>query len=102
MTSIRQRVPIYLRLVRLDRPICSLLLLWPTWWALWLAAEGWPRPSLLFIFTAGVLLMRAAGCAINDYADRHIAGHVQRTRIRPQAPGESRPRQTLTHGVGLC
>jgi len=101
MHTLRQRLPIYLRLVRLDRPIGSLLLLWPTWWALWLAAEGWPRPSLLFIFTAGVLLMRAAGCAINDYADRHIDGHVQRTRNRPLATGEARPREALMLFVGL-
>lgn len=95
MTSLRQRVPIYLRLVRLDRPIGSLLLLWPTWWALWLAADGWPDGSLLVIFTAGVLLMRAAGCAINDYADRHVDGHVQRTRNRPLATGEAAPHEAL-------
>lgn len=95
MTSIRQRVPIYLRLVRLDRPIGSLLLLWPTWWALWLAADGWPDGSLLVIFTVGVLLMRAAGCAINDYADRHVDGHVKRTRNRPLATGEAAPHEAL-------
>lgn len=95
MISLRQRLPLYLRLVRLDRPIGSLLLLWPTWWALWLAAGGWPDLSLLIIFTAGVLLMRSAGCAINDYADRHVDGSVKRTRSRPLVTGEVAPREAL-------
>ena len=77
----------YLQLTRLNRPIGILLLLWPTWWALWLAADGWPDLHLLVIFTLGVVLMRSAGCVINDYADRHFDGHVKRTAQRPLATG---------------
>lgn len=78
----------WMRLIRLHKPIGILLLLWPTLWALWLASGGFPTLTLLFIFTAGVVLMRSAGCAINDIADRHIDGHVQRTKDRPLATGE--------------
>ena len=78
----------YLRLMRLHRPIGSLLLLWPTWWALWLSAEGWPGWHLFLVFTLGVVLMRSAGCAINDYFDRNFDGHVSRTEDRPLATGE--------------
>lgn len=78
----------YVRLMRLDRPIGTLLLLWPTLWALFLAAEGTPDYKILCIFVCGVVLMRAAGCVINDYADRHIDGHVKRTALRPLATGE--------------
>ena len=77
----------YLQLMRLEKPIGTYLLLWPTWWALWLAAEGVPPWSLLLIFTLGVVLMRAAGCVINDYADRHWDGAVERTKQRPLASG---------------
>ena len=84
-----------LRLMRLHRPIGALLLLWPTLWALWLAADGMPDFSLLAIFIAGVWVMRAAGCVINDYADRGIDAHVRRTRDRPLARGEVTPRQAL-------
>ena len=77
----------YLQLMRLDKPIGTYLLLWPTWWALWLAAEGVPTLSMLLVFTAGVVLMRAAGCVINDYADRHWDGAVARTKARPLASG---------------
>ena len=73
----------YSRLCRLDRPIGIYLLLWPTLWGLWIAGEGGPDLSLLLIFVAGTVLMRSAGCAINDYADRDIDPHVQRTRDRP-------------------
>ncbi|KUJ84060.1 4-hydroxybenzoate octaprenyltransferase [Microbulbifer sp. ZGT114] len=92
----------YWQLARLDRPIGSLLLLWPTWWALWLAAGGWPGLHLFAVFTLGVLLMRAAGCAINDYADRHIDGHVKRTAARPLATGRATPRGALLLFTGLC
>lgn len=85
----------YWQLARLDRPIGSLLLLWPTWWALWLAAEGWPGLHLFAVFTLGVILMRAAGCAVNDFADRHIDGHVTRTAGRPLATGSVTPRAAL-------
>lgn len=78
----------YWRLMRGDRPIGSLLLLWPTWWALWLAADGFPPWHLLLIFTLGIWLTRSAGCVINDYADRWLDPHVERTRSRPLATGE--------------
>jgi 4-hydroxybenzoate polyprenyltransferase len=90
-----ERLHEYARLLRLDRPIGTWLLLWPTLWALWLAAEGWPPLHLLLIFSAGVFLMRAAGCAINDYADRHIDPHVERTRMRPLALGTIQPYEAL-------
>lgn len=77
----------YCRLMRIDKPIGSLLLLWPTLWALWLAGGGVPRPWTLLVFIAGVFLMRAAGCVINDYADRHFDGHVKRTASRPLPSG---------------
>ncbi|KKO46332.1 4-hydroxybenzoate polyprenyltransferase [Arsukibacterium ikkense] len=82
-----QHWPDYRLLMRLDKPIGIYLLLWPTWWALWLAAEGVPDPKLLVIFTLGVILMRSAGCVINDYADRHVDGLVERTAQRPLAQG---------------
>lgn len=81
------RVPDFLQLTRLDRPIGTWLLMWPTLWALWFAAEGVPGRDVLLIFVAGVYLMRAAGCVVNDYADRHFDGHVKRTRHRPLATG---------------
>ncbi|MBT7329745.1 MAG: UbiA family prenyltransferase, partial [Oceanospirillaceae bacterium] len=73
----------YKQLMRLDKPVGTYLLLWPMLWALWLAAEGMPRLDLLCIFVVGTYLMRAAGCVINDYADRHLDGHVERTKQRP-------------------
>jgi len=81
------RVPDFLQLMRLNRPIGTWLLMWPTLWALWVAAEGTPGRRVLLIFIAGVYLMRAAGCVVNDYADRHFDGHVKRTRLRPLATG---------------
>ncbi|MBA0168228.1 4-hydroxybenzoate octaprenyltransferase [Pectobacterium sp. CFBP8739] len=78
----------YCRLMRIDKPVGSLLLLWPTLWALWLAGGGVPAPWTFFVFVAGVFLMRAAGCVINDYADRHFDGHVKRTASRPLPSGE--------------
>ena len=77
----------YIQLMRLDRPIGILLLLWPTLAALWIAAEGWPDTLVLIIFTLGVIVMRSAGCVINDYADRHIDGQIVRTMNRPLATG---------------
>jgi 4-hydroxybenzoate polyprenyltransferase len=85
----------YWRLMRLDRPIGSLLILWPTLTALWLAAGGWPSIGNLLIFTVGVFVMRSAGCVINDFADRKIDGAVQRTAQRPLATGELNSRQAL-------
>lgn len=98
------RLEQYSLLTRLDRPIGTLLLLWPTLWALWIAAEGWPRSSVLVVFVLGVILMRAAGCAINDFADRNIDGHVQRTRQRPMATGKVTSREALIvfASLALC
>lgn len=81
--------------MRLDRPIGTYLLLWPTYWALWFASSGHPSLKNLIIFTLGVVVMRAAGCVINDYADRHVDGSVERTKDRPLPSGEIRPRQAL-------
>lgn len=85
----------YAHLVRLDRPIGIYLLLWPTLWALWIAAEGVPDFLVLLVFIAGVVLMRSAGCAINDYADREVDPHVARTKTRPVAAGHITPREAL-------
>jgi 4-hydroxybenzoate polyprenyltransferase len=92
----------YAQLMRLHRPIGIFLLLWPTLWALWIAAEGWPDPLVLFVFVAGVVLMRSAGCVINDYADRDFDPHVARTRERPLAAGRVTPREALMLFVALC
>ena len=91
----RERLGQYWKLVRGDRPIGSLLLLWPTWWALWLAAGGMPPWWTLFVFTAGVWLTRSAGCVINDYADRWLDGKVERTKERPLATGAVSGREAL-------
>lgn len=85
----------YWKLMRADRPIGTLLLLWPTWWALWLAAGGMPPLWTLFVFSAGVWLTRSAGCVINDYADRWLDPHVKRTRDRPLATGAVSGREAL-------
>ncbi|WP_447956763.1 4-hydroxybenzoate octaprenyltransferase [Vreelandella sp. EE7] len=77
----------FITLMRLDRPIGTWLLMWPTLWALWVAGEGVPGRGVLLIFIAGVYTMRAAGCVVNDYADRHFDGHVKRTKNRPLATG---------------
>ncbi|MDP5292816.1 4-hydroxybenzoate octaprenyltransferase [Oceanimonas sp. CHS3-5] len=91
----RPRWRAYMALARLDKPIGTLLLLWPTLWALWIAANGLPSLWLLVVFVAGVFSMRSAGCVINDYADRHIDGHVKRTHARPLPSGELTERQAL-------
>ncbi|MDG1813810.1 MAG: 4-hydroxybenzoate octaprenyltransferase [Porticoccaceae bacterium] len=85
----------WLRLMRLDRPIGTYLLLWPTLWAVWFAGEGSPSLANLIIFTLGVVSMRAAGCVINDYADRNVDGSVERTKNRPLPAGEIQPNQAL-------
>ena len=95
VASIARRLDAYERLVRLDKPIGALLLLWPTLWALWLAAAGRPHLGIVLVFLLGTLLMRSAGCAINDYADREFDPHVERTRSRPLAAGEIAPREAL-------
>ncbi len=84
----RERAGQYALLMRLDRPIGWLLLLWPTWWGLWSAAKGFPPWPALLIFTVGVIVMRSAGCVINDWADRWLDGSVKRTRQRPLATGK--------------
>ena len=81
----RQRLKHYISLTRLNRPIGILLLLWPTLWALWIATEGRPNTTILVVFVVGTILMRSAGCAINDYADRDFDAHVKRTAERPLA-----------------
>lgn len=91
----------YLALMRLDRPVGSLLLLWPTLAALWMAAEGVPPWQLLMVFTMGTFLMRSAGCVINDYADRHVDGAVERTKNRPLVTGRVSTRRALTLFAGL-
>jgi 4-hydroxybenzoate polyprenyltransferase len=88
--------------MRLDKPIGILLVLWPTYWSLWLAARGVPAWDNLVIFTLGCLLMRSAGCVINDYADRHFDGHVQRTQSRPLATGLITTTEALLLFVVLC
>ncbi len=91
----------YIQLMRADRPIGTYLLLWPTLWALWIAAEGVPPLHLLLIFCLGVWLTRSAGCVINDYADRHFDGHVKRTRERPLPTGRVSEREALLLFAGL-
>ncbi|MEE4299780.1 MAG: 4-hydroxybenzoate octaprenyltransferase [Pseudomonadales bacterium] len=91
----RDRLPDWLEVTRLDRPVGIGLLLWPTLWALWLAADGLPDVDLLVIFVLGVILTRSAGCVVNDYADRDFDGHVQRTRSRPIPDGRVKPREAL-------
>jgi len=85
----------YVQLMRLDKPIGIYLLLWPTWWALWLASGGMPELDMLLIFSLGVVLMRSAGCVINDYADRDFDGAVARTKQRPLARGAVSTREAL-------
>jgi len=89
-------------LARLDKPIGTLLLLWPTLWALWLAAEGFPDWHLLIIFIAGVFSMRSAGCVINDYADRKVDGFVERTKNRPLPSGRVSEKEALGFFALLC
>ncbi|MGA7983544.1 MAG: 4-hydroxybenzoate octaprenyltransferase [Burkholderiales bacterium] len=97
-----RRLDAYERLIRLDKPIGTLLLLWPTLWAVWLASNGWPAPQILIIFVVGTLLMRSAGCAINDFADRNFDPHVERTRSRPLAAREISPAEALAVGAVLA
>ena len=97
---VRERLTQYALLARMHRPIGAALLLWPTWWALWLAAGDFPPWPSLIIFTLGVFLMRSAGCVINDFADRKLDPEVQRTRERPIAAGKVSPREAI--GVFLA
>jgi len=97
-----QRLHAYARLIRLDKPIGTLLLLWPTYWALWLSNQGVPSFDLLIIFTLGTFLMRSAGCAINDYADRDFDRHVERTKNRPITSGQISGKEAVLIAVILA
>jgi 4-hydroxybenzoate polyprenyltransferase len=102
LASIAKRLDAYERLIRLDKPIGTLLLLWPTLWAVWLASAGRPQVGVVLVFVTGTFLMRSAGCAINDYADRHFDGQVERTRARPLPAGEILPREALVLAAVLA
>ncbi len=93
--ALMARLDAYEKLIRLDKPIGALLLLWPTLWGLWLSSFGHPDPRVVWIFVLGTFLMRSAGCAINDYADRGFDPHVARTRERPLATGVISPKEAL-------
>jgi 4-hydroxybenzoate polyprenyltransferase len=95
MNAVLSRLDAYEKLVRLDKPIGTLLLLWPTLWGLWLARGGVPSWQLLWIFVVGTLLMRSAGCAMNDFADRKFDPLVERTKNRPLATGAIRPWEAI-------
>ena len=92
----------WIQLMRLDRPVGTLLLLWPTLWAVWIAGNGSPSVRTVIVFTLGVIVMRAAGCVINDFADRNIDGHVKRTEARPLATGALSGKQALMLFCGLA
>lgn len=103
-TAIQTRFPAlwpWIQLMRLERPIGALLLLWPTLWAVWIAGDGTPSLTVILVFIAGVWVMRAAGCVINDFADRNFDGRVARTRERPLATGALSARQALLLFAGL-
>jgi 4-hydroxybenzoate polyprenyltransferase len=101
-SALLRRLDAYERLIRLDKPVGTLLLLWPTLWALWLAADGHPSAGLVLIFVVGTILMRSAGCAVNDYADRDFDPHVERTRTRPLAAREIEPWEALAVAASLA
>ena len=100
--TLSQRLSEYEKLMRLDKPIGILLLLWPTLWALWVASDGRPAPWIVAIFVIGTVLMRSAGCVINDYADKDFDGHVERTRNRPLAARRISPKEALWLAAGLA
>ena len=102
LALVARKLDAYERLVRLDKPIGTLLLLWPTLWAVWLASYGHPTFTVVVVFGVGTLLMRSAGCAVNDFADRRFDPHVERTRTRPLAAGEIGPGEALAVGAVLA
>ena len=102
VTAIKSRLTAYTQLMRIDRPIGTLLVLWPTLWSLWIAAAGIPSIKNLIIFSLGTFLMRSAGCVINDFADRKIDGHVSRTNNRPLVIGAVKPVEAIALFIGLC
>ena len=97
-----ERYRVYAELMRLHKPIGIFLLLWPALWAIWIASSGKIDLKILVIFVLGVILMRSAGCVINDYADRDLDAHVTRTKNRPLATGAIKPKQALVLFVGIC
>jgi 4-hydroxybenzoate polyprenyltransferase len=100
--TLRERLNEYEKLMRLDKPIGILLLAWPTLWGLWLSSLGKPDFMVLWVFALGVILMRSAGCVINDYADRDFDPHVERTRDRPLAAGRVSGREALILAAALA
>ncbi len=100
--NLTERLPLYIQLTRLNRPIGILLLLWPTLWGVWVAGDGHPSWLIVFIFTLGTVLMRSAGCVINDYADRDIDKHVKRTKDRPLTSGKVSERETVWLAIILA
>ena len=99
--TLTQRLGHYEKLMRLDKPIGILLLLWPTLWGLWLAADGVPSMMVLVIFVLGTVLMRSAGCVVNDYADRDFDAHVERTKNRPLATARGEHQGSAAAGGGI-
>lgn len=102
MIFLKDRLHQYYLLARFDKPIGILILLWPTLWALWIAGNGKPDLLVVIVFTLGVVLMRAAGCVINDYADRDFDPHVDRCKLRPIAAGKVSPKEALIVFAVLC
>ena len=100
--TLRERIDAYEKLMRLDKPIGILLLLWPTLWGVWISARGQPDWVVLWVFVMGTVLMRSAGCVINDFADRNFDPHVERTRNRPLAAGVVRPAEALLLAASLA
>jgi 4-hydroxybenzoate polyprenyltransferase len=104
VSTLRNKLDAYERLIRLDKPVGFMLLMWPTLWGLWIAAYGMPDFRFIWIFVLGTILMRSAGCAINDWADRDFDGAVKRTEMRPLASGEISGKEAIAVGVvcALC
>ncbi len=102
LAGVLRRIDAYEKLVRLDKPVGTLLLLWPTLWGLWLAAGGVPDWRVLWIFVLGTVLMRSSGCAINDWADRKFDRHVKRTAARPLAAGDIHPEEAVLVSATLA
>lgn len=101
LSLLKRKLNAYYRLTRLDKPIGILLLLWPTLWGIWLASPAWPDSLVLFVFIIGTILMRSAGCVMNDLADRNFDGHVERTRQRPLVTGDVTTREAMGLAIGL-
>jgi 4-hydroxybenzoate polyprenyltransferase len=95
LSRLKNKLELYKKLMRLDKPIGILLLLWPTLWALWIAGKGHPDWAVVWIFVLGTVLMRSAGCVMNDYADRHFDRHVERTKSRPLTSGQVGEKEAL-------